>query len=41
MAGKPVAITGWYNKIGAAVCKILPSAVTVKVARKINQHAKS
>lgn len=37
MRGKPVIIAGWFNKIGVAGSKALPSSLTGRIAGKINR----
>jgi short-subunit dehydrogenase len=37
MKGKPILISGWMNKFGANIAKVLPTRLTTRLAGKLNQ----
>jgi len=37
MAGKPISVTGWFNKMGVMICKILPTRLLMRVAANVNR----
>jgi uncharacterized protein len=37
MAGKPIVVTGWFNKLGVSFCKLLPTRLVTPIAAKANR----
>ncbi len=38
MRGKPMVVAGWFNKVGVAISKVMPSRLMARVAGKINRQ---
>jgi uncharacterized protein len=37
LAGKPIVITGWFNRLGVLLCKVLPNFLLRRVAAGVNR----